>query len=171
MTYRIQQGVRALTGFTQSVDYDLAAQYLTSPQLALFRRIHHSEQLHSLNVLRSVLAQGRTPHDLAVAALLHDVGKSRYHVQVWQKTLPVVVKALSPRLYKAFCHRDVEHWLYRPFVIKQQHPVWSVEMVQNLGLTECAQWLIRHHQEDRTQWQDHPFYELLRRLQIADDAN
>ena len=38
------------------------------------------------------------PQPLAVAALMHDVGKSRYHLAVWQKTMAVLVKHLIPRL-------------------------------------------------------------------------
>lgn len=63
---RIQQGIRALLAFTQTVDYELTERYLTTEQMALFRRMAKSEQLHSLNVLRDVLAQEeQTPHDLA----------------------------------------------------------------------------------------------------------
>jgi hypothetical protein len=72
--YWFRQGIRALTAFAQPVDLDLAAAHLSPPLLTLFGRMQRNDQLHSLNVLRSVLAQGPTPPDLATAALLHDSG-------------------------------------------------------------------------------------------------
>src|SRR5215213_6736056 len=94
---RLRQGIRALFAFTQPVDFDLAASYLTPAEMALFRQMRRSEQLHSLNVLRTVLAESAAaqqfvPPELAVAALLHDVGKSRYPLAVWQKTIAVLVR-------------------------------------------------------------------------------
>jgi len=66
--YRIKQGLSSLFAFTRSVDFDLAERYLNSAQMTLFRRFKRGEQLHSLNVLRTLLAQDETPHDLALAA-------------------------------------------------------------------------------------------------------
>src|SRR5690606_27724351 len=94
--YRFRQGIRSLLAFSQTVELPLAAEYLSPELLALFQKMRRSEQLHSLNVLREVLADGTTPHDLAVAALLHDVGKSRYPMRTWQKTLAVLTRAISP---------------------------------------------------------------------------
>src|SRR4051812_25423001 len=96
VVYRLQQGVRALFAFSQPVEISLAERYLSPSLMALFQQMDRGEQLHSLAVLRDVLAQGDTPNDLAVAALLHDVGKSRYPIGVWQKTLAVMVRALVP---------------------------------------------------------------------------
>ncbi|MBL8164963.1 MAG: hypothetical protein JNJ61_23470, partial [Anaerolineae bacterium] len=60
---RLKQGLRALLAFSRPVDWDLAAETLSPDLMTLFRRLKRSEQLHSLNVLRGVLAQGSAPHD------------------------------------------------------------------------------------------------------------
>ncbi len=170
--YRIQQAVRALFAFTQDVDTALTVRYLSSRQMVLFDNMRHSEQLHGLHVLQDVLAQDTdTPHDLAVAALLHDVGKSRYTLRVWQKTLAVLVEKLAPPLFRRWSREDGDSYWRRPFILKVHHPAWSATMLAATGASERAIWLVAHHQDDAGQWDNHPHVHLLKRLQKADDAN
>lgn len=169
---RVQQGVRALLAFATSVDTDLAQQTLSAKEFQAFVGMSRSEQLHSLNVLRDVLAQSdTTPPALAVAALLHDVGKSRYHLMVWQKTIAVLVKAFIPKLAAYLARDETLNFWRAPFTVREYHPKWSANILRRCQSDDVAIWLAEHHQEDATQHQDHPYYELLCRLQAADDAN
>jgi hypothetical protein len=168
---RVRQGIRALLAFSRPVDSDLAANYLTPELMAQFNLMRHSEQLHSLNVLRATLAQGFTPSDLAVAALLHDVGKSRYPFPTMQKTLVVLVRTFAPGLFQRLSQGDERNFWQRPFVLSQQHPIWSAEIVAAAGASERATWLIAHHADPPAYWNDHPSIHLLKRLKQADDAN
>jgi len=169
---RLQQGVRALFSFTQEVDYALASRYLDQDQLALFRQLARSEQLHSLNVLRAVLAQQpQTPHDLAVAALLHDIGKIRYRMALWERTAVVLLRKAAPGQFDTWsAPGTVEDWR-APFGVYRYHPQWGAELLEDTSISDCALWLVRHHQDSAAQWQDHDYYQLLLRLQKADDAN
>lgn len=169
---RFRQGIAALLAFARDVDYDLAAQYLTPQQLALFKQMARAEQLHSLNVLRDVLAQAdKTPHDLALAALMHDVGKSKRHLSVVQKTISVIIKSFFPEIERRLtAEENVDFW-HAPFTVRRYHPKWSAELLMAVGASETAIWLARHHQDQAGQWHNHPNYALLCRLQQADDAN
>ncbi|MDX2139033.1 MAG: hypothetical protein SF123_13170 [Chloroflexota bacterium] len=169
--YRLTQGLRALFSFTQTVDYVLAAEYLSPPLLARFRELRRSEQLHSLRVLRALLDEGDTPHDLAVAALLHDVGKSRYPMSLWQRSLPVVVKALSRRWLQRLSAGDARNRWLRGFVVYVHHPAWSADIIAQGGGSADAVWLAAQHATDATAWREHRLYAWLVRLQRADDAN
>jgi hypothetical protein len=172
VTYRMMQGIRALLAFSQTVDTALAQRHLSAPQMALFLRMSKSEQLHSLNVLRDVLAQeAHTPPDLAVGALLHDVGKSRYALNTAQRTLSVLVKKLLPRLERRLSVTQELTWLNAPFVVRRHHPQWSAELLREVGASETAIWLVAHHADDLTQWVVHPQVGLLARLKTADDQN
>ena len=169
--YRIQQGLRALFAFSQPVDHALAAQYLSPDLMTRFRQMRHSEQLHSLQVLRTVQAQGCITDDLAVAALLHDVGKSRYPFPVWQKTLVVLVKEIAPTWFQRLSSGDEANFFQRPFVLSQHHPRWSADIVRPAGASDCAVWLVEHHADPIAQWADHPWADLLACLQTADNAH
>jgi hypothetical protein len=171
LTYRFGQGIRALFAFTQSVEVSLAEAYLNPSLLRLFQQLKRNEQLHSLSVLRDVLAQGETPHDLAVAALLHDVGKVRYPVAVWQKTLAVAVRELLPQQFIRWSQGDPRNPWQRAFVVYVQHPQWSAALLAEAGASERACWLAAHHAEAWAQWQTHPYAPLLQRLKQADDSN
>lgn len=169
--YRIRQGLRALFAFSRPIDADLAEQKLTPELLRLFRAMRRSEQQHSLNVLRTLMAQGSVPDDLAVAALLHDAGKSRYPFPVWQKTLVVLVRAFAPGLFQRLSSGSESNWLQRPFVLSEHHPAWSAEQVAAAGGSERAVWLVAHHADAPEQWAGHPHVGLLITLRAADDAN
>lgn len=192
--YRLEQAVRALFAFAQPVDEALAARYLPPPLLGLFHRMTRDEQLHSLNVLRDVLAQGDTPPALAAAALLHDVGKCRYPMRVWQRSLPVAVQQIAPDLARRLAQGDPARSFTRPFVVGRLHPAWGAELIaaaldsphpsghvevilpEREGFraradTDALLWLVVHHQDDAANWRDHPLFPLLERLQRADDAN
>lgn len=169
---RFQQGIRALLAFTQTVDYNLAEQYLSPEQMTLFRQMSQSEKLHSIQVLRTVLAQeSETPNDLAVAALMHDVGKSRYHLAVWQKTISILVMKLLPQLDQSLSATDHLTFWRAPFVVRRHHPKWSAELLASVKSSSRVVWLAAHHADAREQWHGHPDYGLLDRLIRADDAN
>lgn len=169
---RLRQGIRALFAFTQTPDFMLAERYLNAEQMALFRRMRRSEQLHSLNVLRDVLVQSQeTPLALAVSALLHDVGKSRFPLAIWQKSVAVIIRKASPSLYTRWSNGNPESRWYRAFVVAEKHPFWSYELVRSTGADECALWLIEHHADGLELWAGHDYVELLARLKEADDSN
>ena len=171
VVYRLQQGIRALFAFSQPVDWALAGRYLSPRLLDLFRQMNRDEQLHSLAVLRDVLAQGDTPNDLAVAALLHDVGKSRYPIGVWQKTLAVMIRTLLPNAYFHWSKGSPLNLWQRPFVVYEQHPQWSAELLRTAGASEAVCWLAAHHAIKDVGTASATQLEWLKRLQQADDQN
>lgn len=197
---RIEQGIRALFAFATPLDLGLAKQYLSGKELDAFLKMSRADQLHSLNVLRNVLSQQEpqggsekvcraqakrqsfstheqrglhkqfTPSALAKAALLHDVGKSRYHLAIWQKTIAVLVKRLMPSLADRLGREEILNIWRAAFVLRSHHARWSVEILQDCGSDEVALWLVGHHQADLSDLEKHPLAELLLRLQRADDA-
>ncbi len=170
--YRMGQGLRATFAFARPLDNALAAATLSAAQLALFQRLRRAEQLHSLAVLRAISAQTATvPSDLAVAALLHDVGKVCYPVTVVQKTFAVLLRTLAPARYLQLSKGDPKSPLARPFVVYERHAAWGAELAQAAGVSTTSEWLIAHHQEVASRWQGHPAHALLVRLQAADDTN
>ena len=169
---RLQQGLGALLAGARPVDLRLARRHLTVREFEAFQRMARAEQLHSLEVLRDILAQDEAaPSALAVAALLHDVGKSRCHLALWQKTASVLVKALLPRLAVRLGRGEGLHFWRAPFTLHEHHPQWSGDILRACGSDGAAIWLAEHHQENAEKHQAHRHYGLLKRLQAADEAN
>lgn len=172
--YRIRQGMRALLAavFIIPIDYEFAARYLSPALLGVFKQMKRGEQVHSLHVLRAVLAQEpETPPALAIAALMHDCGKIRYPVAIWGKTIAVLTRKFSPAQFDRLSKGDPEQIFARPFVVYQQHPAWSGELLAQHDAPQDAIWLAQHHADDLAHWQNHALYHLLCRLHQADDTN
>lgn len=166
---RLRQGTRALAAFARPVDLTRAAAHLSPAELALFQRMRRSEQLHSLNVLAATGADGEPA--LAAAALLHDAGKCRFPLHLWQRTIVVLVGAISRDWVKRLSARDPRRAWWRPFAVYVHHPAWGAELAAEVGSAAEVVWLVRHHGDDPAQWAGHPLYPLLVRLKAADDAN
>jgi hypothetical protein len=133
---------RALT----EADLAQAKEILTPKQLMLFSRLQPSEQIHSLRVL-TTLQSGSVSHpDLFIAALLHDIGKIRYPLRLWQRIFIVLVKAIWPNHGKAWGKYQPKGWR-TPFVIAVQHPAWGADLALKAGVSPLASNLIRKHQE------------------------
>lgn len=152
MLYRIQQFWLALNSRTKEPDLLQASLILGPKMYALFQQMQTSEQAHSLQVLRRVQAQKFTDHDLLVAALLHDCGKSRRPLRLWERIWIVVVKVLLPVQAKTWGSQpeatlnQIPLW-QQPLVVAAQHAQWGAEMAELSGAPPLSIALIRRHQD------------------------
>jgi hypothetical protein len=115
------------------------------------------EQAHSIQVMRAVShtfngSSGDHPKDLLVAALLHDVGKIRYPLRIWERIFIVLVRALAPEKAREWGEGEPAGWR-RAFVIAERHPEWGAQMAAAAGVSPLTEALIRRHQ---MQHSDHP---------------
>ena len=162
---RLRQGLNAILAFAQPVDHALAAQHLTPQLQQCFARLRRSEQLHSLRVLRALQAGGAVSPPLAVAALLHDVGKTRWPFPLWQRVLVVLLPRLAPTLADRLARGAETDPLARPFLLRERHPAWGAAMARAAGADERAVWLIEHHAQTPDDDAE------LARLPAADERN
>ena len=149
---------------------------LSPPLMELFCGMQPGEQVHALQVLGKLQAQGETDADLLAAALLHDAGKQRCALQPWERVLIVLAQAACPKLARRWGHlpensaQGCEGWR-RPFVAAAQHAEWGAEMALQAGASPQVAALIRRHPypapPGSTAWEDR----LLRKLQAVDDES
>ncbi len=142
---------------------------LSPGELALFRRFSPADQWHSYRVLCDLRGAGYNDPDLSVAALIHDVGKTRYPLSAWDRTVIVLGAVLFPRRSVVWGQGQVDSWR-RPFVVRARHPEWGAEMAAEVGASPVAVELIGRHQ-DKAAEAPEELVELLRALQWADDRN
>jgi hypothetical protein len=125
---------------------------LSPAQFSLFSRLQPGEQSHSIKVFTKLAGAGESNPDLLVAALLHDLGKIRYPLKLWERVWIVIGQALFPGLSKNWAKRDLDAphpalFLARPFVVAGQHPAWGACLARQAGATHTTIALIRRHQE------------------------
>lgn len=148
--YRIRQFWDTLHAKTKPEDLKLVRDLLTPAQRELFTRMQANEQVHSISVMKRLRCDmegdsAEQSQDLLVAALLHDVGKSRYPLRLWERVIIVLSKALFPGMVMKWGAGQPNGW-QRAFVIAEQHPEWGAQMAAEAGTTACAIELIRQHQ-------------------------
>ena len=140
---------------------------LSPSELSLFAL---NDQWHSYRVMKMLQSAGYDQPALLVAALLHDVGKTKLPLSIWERSLIVLTSLLLPRQTAVWGQGEAVGWK-RPFAVKVQHPAWSAEMVTAAGSDPRAIALIRHHQDIIAPDDQSEEARLLRLLQWADDQN
>lgn len=168
--YRARQFWRALRPSTITPQERDTLQNLLSPSLLrLFEGMSPADQAHSLDIYRRLLQQGENDPHLLVAALLHDVGKSRYPFSPLERVLVVLVQAFAPRLAQAWGQSAPRSWK-RPFVVAAQHAEWGAQMAADAGASPLTVALIRYHQEALLREPQDRLEGYLRRLQMLDNS-
>jgi putative nucleotidyltransferase with HDIG domain len=157
IVYRLRQFWSAVYARPSAGELELASSLLTPAQMALFRQMHRSEQAHSIQVTRTVLQSSAgipdvPRRDLLRAALLHDVGKCRFPVRIWERAIIVLSKAFLPdqasRWGEGVAEDGALGWR-RAFVVAQQHAAWGAQMAEEAGASPLVAALIRRHQDQR----------------------
>lgn len=170
MIHRLRQGLRAIFALAHPVDYDAVAEILSPPLMHLFHRMRRVEQLHSLRVMRMLQAQGFTDHDLLVAALMHDCGKSRCRFTLPERVIVVLARRLLPAAYTRWSMGEPAGWR-RMFVVATQHPKWSAEDMLSAGASMRAARLAERHQDKVESVSTSEEDRHLLALQVADNDN
>jgi len=169
LPYRIRQLCNNLTaGPLTEAERAEITEHLTVAERDLFFRFTYADQQHSYCVFHTLREAGYNHPDLLTAALLHDVGKIRQPLSVWDRTVIVIGSGLFPGQARNWGRGPLDSWR-RPFVVRAQHPAWGAEMASEAGSRPRVVEMIRRHQE-RIVGNDE-IDRLLIILQWADDQN
>ena len=152
LLYRTRQFWQAISTRSSQVDLELISSILTPSQVSLFNQMQANEQAHSLRVFRKLTSQEEQNTDLLVAALLHDVGKIRAPLRLWERVLIVFVRVGCPgciHKWGSALSEGSPGWR-RTFIVAEQHPRWGAELAAQCGTSALAVELISRHQEQLT---------------------
>ena len=170
--YRLGQGLRALFAPSLRPDASVVEPILSDCEFAAFGAMSRADQWHSLRVLDSLFREHPSPEIvLCKAALLHDVGKSRHPLAVWQKTLAVLAKSIAPGWSRKLGMEESLSPLSAPFVVRVHHPRWGGEILRECGADDAVIWLVENHQKDANAFREHPLHAQLVALRRADSAS
>lgn len=163
LVYRLRQFRLAAFGPWPVLPDAALSPHLSPELIDLFRRMKLSEQTHSFAVMERLRDAGHTDPHLLAAALLHDVGKVRAPLSVWDRTLIVAGKRLFPKAAQRWGNGE-PRGLRRPFVTAARHADWGADLSAAAGASVRTVELVRVHQNF-----SHPEDTLLTALQQADD--
>lgn len=174
--YRLLQFLRGLGARVDEEEIQRAMAVLPHEAQVLFQRMPHDAQRHSLNVLASLQAANHTDADLAIAALLHDVGKvaaanAGYPLTLWWRGPLVLLEALAPAWMRRAASPAPEAGWRFVLHVHLEHPAIGAAWAQAAGCSPRSCWLIAHHQERNPPAADTQLLSLLRALQWADNEN
>lgn len=144
--YRARQTWQVLTEKPVPTDLEEVQSFLSPEQFAVFQQLHPSEKSHSIAVFRELQHRGIQNHDLLAAALLHDIGKTRFPLHIWERIIIVLAEAWFPSAVKSWGESEPQGWK-RPFVVSRYHPGWGAEMARATGASQLTVNLIDRHQE------------------------
>jgi len=164
--YRLRQFWQSLTRRLTPEELADVRATLTPPLFELFCRMLPAEQYHAYTVWRTLIRQGHTDPDLLAAALLHDVGKSKMPLAIWERVIIVLgFKWFKQEALGWGIETGAPSFWTRPFVVARRHPAWGADMVEAAGGSPKTVALIRHHQSKSSELEGLPI------LQAADNMN
>ncbi|MEM7537885.1 MAG: hypothetical protein AAF639_37290 [Chloroflexota bacterium] len=221
LSYRVRQFRQGIRAQVTALEYEHVAGFLEDASYQLFTQMPVDIQRHSLNVLYTLTEAERLPtlaemaskasakrvsatkvsakqNDqntaLAMAALLHDVGKSEtakvgVTLNSWVRTGVVAGETLVPTLLTRIATdtptpndgvKGLANRVGYVCHVHLMHPAIGAQMAADAGCSQLVCWLIAHHQDKEgqvlspahgTDMRLAERYSLLRALQWADGQN
>jgi hypothetical protein len=182
LLYRTRQFWHYLAASPASHDLETVKDILQPSLYALFSSLAPEEQAHSIKILNRFLEMGEKHTDLLMAALLHDVGKSRFPLRLWERVFIVIGKHLFPQLSKDWGMNNPLtpqpglwnrfSWaMKKPFMVSELHPQWGAEMVAAAGGSSLLAALVRRHQQKLVEPPTAEEDVLLAKLLMVDDES
>ncbi len=168
--YRVGQFLQAVRARPEVGDLAQALKHLDPPLFRLFLQMSPDEQAHSLRVLHLLLAEGQDDPDLLAAALLHDVGKSRMGLRLWERVLATLLGPFVQHREKSGRKEASSGWT-RALAVASLHPAWGAELIEAAGGSQQLQELVRRHQDPIRRPPATRLESLLHALQQADERS
>ncbi|AET68962.1 putative domain HDIG-containing protein [Desulfosporosinus orientis DSM 765] len=148
MFYRAHQFYRAIFSSIMPSDLRWAVNHLPPQAAELFLKQSRPEQRHAIDVARSIAKiNHHLPlsefHNLMIAALLHDCGKSMVSIRLWERVYVVLIQK-APRSL-CFCLEKGNSIFSLPLKINTRHALWGAHLAERAGLNSEICLLIREH--------------------------
>lgn len=156
MIYRIRQFWQALMPRVSSEELQWALDILPTSAIPLFLDQSPTEQRHALDVALDLWSAAPNNRNLLIAALLHDCGKSKNPLKLWERIYIVLLQRAPRRAWNLLL--GSYPFLSSPLRTAQEHPTWGAELALKNGLDIKIVDLIHNHHYPTT-WEGRLLYE------------
>lgn len=144
--YRVKQFIWGIEASFKKIDYSYIKKYLNKDEIIMFNRLKKSDKYHCLRVCKdslSFLDDKNIKFDkdkVAKAALLHDIGKSKYHLNLIEKSTIVLLDKFSNGKLKKYDN-------IKQINIYYNHPKIGYEMLKKQNYDKELLEVVRYHHE------------------------
>jgi hypothetical protein len=154
--YRVRQFWRMVFEKPDASELEQVQAILSAEQMVLFMEMQPGEKNHALTMYHRLVEQDENNPDLLVAALLHDVGKTRYTLNLLERAMVVLARAAISGQARQWGNPPQNAWealpgWQKPFVVAEQHAAWGVELAHDTGISALTETLIRNHHHPKAQ--------------------
>lgn len=114
--YRVKQFMWSIGSYFKDVDKNYVNKYLNEEEKVLFNKLKHNDKIHSIRVCKDAIELTKNKNididvnKVAKAALLHDVGKGEYGLNVIEKSALVMLNKVTRgnlKRYDSIKHIDI----------------------------------------------------------------
>jgi len=138
MIKRIRQFLLCLFSSLSCQDLKYIDKKLDSNIKDIFLKLSKYEKKHSILVAQAVEKENKNDPDLAKAALLHDIGKNEYHINIIKKSILVVLDHLTKGSLKKITGNKSINIFYN-------HGQIGYDILKDSGYNERILFIVKNH--------------------------
>ena len=164
--YRVKQFIWGFTSFFKNIDYEYVNEFLNEDEIKIFNKLKHNDKHHCIRVCKDSIKMKEDfnidvdKYKLGKAALLHDVGKSKMPLSIFEKSVVVLLdKATSGKIKKYDKIKQID--------IYYNHPKNGLEVLKNFKYDKELLEVVRYHHNNNNISDN----KLLNIIRESDDKN
>lgn len=149
--YRVKQFIWAIKSIVEEVDYKFVDKFLSIHERQLFNKLSKSDKHHSIRVSKDAIdIIEKSNYDVklekvAKAALLHDIGKIDAGLNIFEKSIMVILDKASKGKFKKYSNiKQVD--------IYYNHPEKGIDLLKKIDIydKEFLDSIRYHHEVDKS---------------------
>ena len=109
--YRVKQFIWALKAMRENIDVEYVNKYLNTNEKELFNKLKKTDKQHCIRVSKDAVKYSKvaniSTHRVAKVALLHDIGKGYYGLNIIEKSVLVILNKVTKGKLKKLLETDL----------------------------------------------------------------
>ena len=139
--YRVKQFIWALKAMRENIDVEYVNKYLNTNEKELFNKLKKTDKQHCIRVSKDAVKYSKlaniSTHRVAKVALLHDIGKGYYGLNIIEKSVLVILNKVTKGKLKKYNNIKAVDSYYN-------HAKKGADLLKNItGRKRLRKWLIQ----------------------------